>query len=116
MCKWDAQAMLDSCARTGVTIGVGHHFRLMPSMKALREKIASGMFGTIMHAEGHYSHDWLPSLPPEGGRAAPQETGAGSMTGMGIHVLDCFRDLVGPMRRVSALSKRRALALPTGDT
>jgi len=38
------------------------------------------------------------------------------MTGMGIHVLDCFRDLVGPMRRVSALSKRRALALPTGDT
>jgi predicted dehydrogenase len=38
------------------------------------------------------------------------------MTGMGIHVLDCFRDLVGPMQRISALSKARALKLPTGDT
>ena len=35
---------------------------------------------------------------------------------MGIHVLDCFRDLVGPMKRISALSKARALKLPTGDT
>ena len=35
---------------------------------------------------------------------------------MGIHVLDCFRDLVGPMKRVTALSKSRALKLPTGDT
>ena len=35
---------------------------------------------------------------------------------MGIHVLDCFRDLVGPMKRISALSRTRALKLPTGDT
>jgi predicted dehydrogenase len=116
MCKADAQAMLAACARAGVTIAVGHHFRLMPSMKALREKIATGMFGTIMHAEGHYSHDWLAGLPVDSWRAAPEQTRAGAMTGMGIHVLDCFRDLVGPMRRISALSKRRALALPTGDT
>ena len=38
------------------------------------------------------------------------------MTGMGIHVLDCFRDMVGPMKRISALSKARALKLETGDT
>jgi predicted dehydrogenase len=69
-----------------------------------------------MHAEGNYSHDWLAGLPVDSWRAAPDETRAGGMTGMGIHVLDCFRDLVGPMRRVSALSKRRALPLPTGDT
>jgi len=116
MCKADAQAMLAACARAGVTIGVGHHFRLMPSMKALRQKIASGGFGTIMHVEGNYSHDWLAGLPVDSWRAAPQETRAGAMTGMGIHLLDCFRDLVGPVRRVSALSTRRALALPTGDT
>src|SRR3984957_12579165 len=52
LAKADAQAMLDACARAGVTIAVGHHFRLMPSMKALRAKIATGAFGTIMHAEG----------------------------------------------------------------
>jgi predicted dehydrogenase len=116
MHKADAEAMLAACKRAGITIGVGHHFRLMPSMKALRAEIAAGTLGTIMHAEGNYSHDWLAALPAEGWRAAPEETRAGGMTGMGIHVIDCFRDLVGPMRRVSALSKRRALALPTGDT
>ena len=35
---------------------------------------------------------------------------------MGIHVLDCFRDMVGPMKRLTALSKRRVLKLETGDT
>lgn len=112
----DAQAMLDACARAGVTIAVGHHFRLMPSMKALRREVASGALGAIMHVEGNYSHDWLKDLPAGSWRAAPEESRAGGMTGMGIHVLDCFRDLVGPMRRISALSTRRALALPTGDT
>ena len=112
--KADAQAMLDACSRAGVTIAVGHHFRLMPSMTALRAEI--GALGTIMHAEGHYSHDWLAAQPADSWRAAPEETRAGAMTGMGIHLLDCFRDLIGPMRRVSALSKRRALSLATGDT
>src|SRR5215813_14630553 len=112
----DAQAMLDACARAGVSIAVGHHFRLMPSMKALRREVVSGALGPIMHVEGNYSHDWLKDLPVDSWRAAPEESRAGGMTGMGIHVLDCFRDLVGPMRRVSALSTRRALPLPTGDT
>jgi len=116
LCKADAQAMLAACARAGITIGVGHHFRLMPSMKALRAEIATGAFGAIMHAEGNYSHDWLAMLPADSWRVAPEESRAGGMTGMGIHVLDCFRDLVGPMRRISALSKRRALPFAAGDT
>ena len=64
----DAQAMLDACARAGVTIAVGHHFRLMPSMKALRREVASGGLGTIMHVEGNYSHDWLKDLPADSWR------------------------------------------------
>jgi predicted dehydrogenase len=35
---------------------------------------------------------------------------------MGIHILDSFREFVGPMKRIAALSKRRALKLDTGDT
>ncbi len=112
--KADARAMLDACARAGVTVAVGHHFRLMPSLTALRAEIPR--LGTIMHVEGNYSHDWLAAAPTDGWRSAPEESRAGGMTGMGIHLLDCFRDVVGPMGRVSALSKRRALALAAGDT
>jgi predicted dehydrogenase len=114
--KTDAAAMLAACQRAGIVIGVGHHFRLMPSMRVLAELKDAGAFGTIMHIEGNYSHDWLANMPVDSWRVAAAESRAGGMTGMGIHVLDCFRDLVGPMKRVSALSKARAVKLPTGDT
>ena len=114
--KADAQAALEACKRAGVTIAVGHHFRLMPSMRVLAELKEQGVFGTIMHMEGNYSHDWLANMPTDSWRMAPEESRAGGMTGMGIHVLDCFRDLNGPMKRISALSKARALDAPTGDT
>jgi predicted dehydrogenase len=114
--KIDAQAALDACRRAGIALGVGHHFRLMPSMRLLAELKDAGAFGTIMHAEGNYSHDWLANMPADSWRVAPEESRAGGMTSMGIHVLDCFRDLVGPMKRVSALSKARVLKVPTGDT
>lgn len=114
--KADAQAALEACRRAGIVLGVGHHFRLMPSMRVLAELKDKGAFGTIMHMEGNYSHDWLANLPTDTWRMAAAESRAGGMTGMGIHVLDCFRDLAGPMKRISALSKARALKLPTGDT
>jgi predicted dehydrogenase len=114
--KADAQAMLDACKRAGIVIAVGHHFRLMPSMRALGELKAQGAFGTVMHAEGNYSHDWLANYPLESWRMAPQESRAGGMTGMGIHVLDSFREFVGPMKRVAALAKSRARQLEVGDT
>jgi predicted dehydrogenase len=114
--KADAQAAIEACKRAGIVLGVGHHFRLMPSLVALREVMGQGALGTIMHAEGHYSHDWLAAAPTDSWRSAAEETRAGGMTSMGIHVLDCFRDLLGPMKRVSALSTSRALKLPTGDT
>jgi len=116
LAKADAVAMLEACKRAGIVIGVGHHFRLMPSMRVLDELMKARAFGTIMQVEGNYSHDWLATMPADSWRVAAAESRAGGMTGMGIHVLDCFRDLVGPMKRISALSKARALKLPTGDT
>ncbi len=114
--KADAQAMLDAVKKAGVLIAVGHHFRLMPSMRALAKLKEEGAFGTIMHVEGNYSHDWLANMPADSWRMAAEESRAGGMTGMGIHVLDCFRDLAGPMKRVAALSKTRVLKMPAGDT
>ena len=116
LAKADAEAMLAAVKRAGVVIGVGHHFRLMPSMRVLAELKDKGAFGTIMQIEGNYSHDWLADYPADSWRMQASESRAGGMTGMGIHVLDCFRDMAGPMKRIAALSKSRALKLPAGDT
>jgi predicted dehydrogenase len=116
MAKADAQAALKAVAQAGVTVGVGQNFRFLPSIAALRKLVDDGALGTLMHAEGNYSHDWLAGQGAEHWRTAPEQSRAGGMTGMGIHVLDCFSYLAGPMKRVSALSRKRALDLPTGDT
>ncbi len=114
--KADAEAALGACRRAGVALGVGHNRRLWPSMAQLKKLVSSGELGTIMMAEGNYSHDWLAKQPADNWRSAPEETKAGGMTGMGIHLLDGFSHLVGPMRRISAISMRRTLPLPSGDT
>src|SRR5262249_3357840 len=81
-----------------------------------KEIVSAPGFGTIMHAEGNYSHDWLANQPADNWRSAPEETRAGGMTGMGIHLLDSFSFLIGPIRRTSPLPGRRGLPDPSGDT
>jgi predicted dehydrogenase len=112
----DAVAAIAACRRAKVALGVGHNRRLWPSMAALKNIVSAPGFGTVMHAEGNYSHDWLANQPAEHWRSAPEETRAGGMTGMGIHLLDGFSFLVGPIKRASALSTRRVLPLASGDT
>jgi len=112
----DAKAALAACRKAGVALGVGHNRRLWPSIVKLKELTGSAEFGTVMFAEGNYSHDILANTPLDNWRSAPQETKAGGMTGMGIHLLDAFSFLVGPMARVAALSTKRALPFAAGDT
>jgi predicted dehydrogenase len=112
----DARAAIAACRRAGVALGVGHNRRLWPSIVKLKEVVSSQEFGTVMFAEGNYSHDILADTPLDNWRSAPQETKAGGMTGMGIHLLDAFSFLVGPMARVSALSTKRVLPFESGDT
>jgi predicted dehydrogenase len=112
----DAKAAIAACRKAGVALGVGHNRRLWPSIAKLKEVVSSKEFGTVMFAEGNYSHDILANTPLDNWRSAPQETKAGGMTGMGIHLLDAYSFLIGPMARVSALSTKRVLPFETGDT
>ena len=112
----DAKAAIAACRKANVALGVGHNRRLWPSIVKLKEVVGSPEFGTVMFAEGNYSHDILANTPLDNWRSAPQETKAGGMTGMGIHLLDAYSFLVGPMARVSALSTKRILRFASGDT
>jgi predicted dehydrogenase len=114
--KADAAAALAACRRAGVALGVGQNRRMWPSIVELKRLVSASEFGTVMHAEGNYSHAILANTAPDNWRSLPEETKAGGMTGMGIHLLDAFSFLVGPMARVSALATKRTLPLPSGDT
>ena len=97
----DAMAMLKACRDAGVVLGVGHNRRLWPSMHALKRIAASGELGEILHIEGHFSNEHSNNTAGTW-RDSPAESPGGGMTGAGLHVLDAFTCLFGPVRQVRA--------------
>src|SRR3984893_1566908 len=53
----DAARMFGACNQAGVVLAVGHNRRFWPAMRALREIVAGGELGTILHVEGHNSNE-----------------------------------------------------------
>jgi predicted dehydrogenase len=95
----DATAMIDACRAAGVVLGVGHNRRLWPAMQELKCLTASGALGAIQHIEGHYSNEHSNNVAGTW-RDSPAESPGGGMTGAGLHILDAFVNLIGPVRRV----------------
>jgi predicted dehydrogenase len=110
-----AQEMFAACRKTGVLLAVGHNRRFWPSMHRLREMVASGELGRILHVEGHNSNENSNSIL-RGWRLSPEESPGGGLTGAGLHVLDAFTSLLGPARQVYARLSTRETGPPPLDS
>jgi predicted dehydrogenase len=97
----DAERAVAACAKAGIPLGVGQNKRFWPSMVELRRVAASGALGRIMHIEGHYSNE-NSGMHFSAWRDSPGESPGGGMTGTGIHLLDAFVSVGGPMSEVNA--------------
>lgn len=98
-----------ACRRAGVVLSVGHGRRRQPANRALRALIEDGAMGRVVQIEGNISSSTGFTWKPGSWRADPRETPAGAMTGLGIHHVDTFQYLLGPIARVVALSGRQVL-------
>lgn len=104
----DAERSVAACARAGVALGVGTNKRFWPSMVELRRVAASGALGRVMLIEGHYSNE-NSGMHFSAWRDSEDESPGGGMTGTGIHLLDAFVSIAGPVSEVNArLTKHRA--------
>jgi predicted dehydrogenase len=113
--RTDAARMFDACRQAGVTLAVGHNRRFWPAMAALRDTVASGELGSILHIEGHNSNENSQSVT-SGWRLSPEESLGGGLNGAGLHVLDAFVSLLGPVRRVYARLNSLERGPPPLDT
>jgi predicted dehydrogenase len=111
----DAARMFGACRDAGVVLAVGHNRRFWPSMRALRDVVVSGELGAILHIEGHNSNENSQAITG-GWRLSPQESSGGGLTGAGLHVLDAFVSMLGPVRRVYAQLHQHEQGPPPLDT
>jgi 1,5-anhydro-D-fructose reductase (1,5-anhydro-D-mannitol-forming) len=90
----DAEAMAAAAEQSGVRLGVGFHLRQHPVHVAMRDLIGQGGLGDVVLAQalwGFYSAD----LPHDSWKMDPARAGGGSVTALGVHMIDVLRWLVG---------------------
>jgi predicted dehydrogenase len=111
----DAVRMFEASRKAGVTLAVGHNRRFWPAMSALRDVVASRKLGTMLHIEGHNSNENSNNVLA-GWRLSPAESPGGGLTGAGLHILDAFVSMLGPVRRVYAQVNSHQQGPPPLDT
>jgi predicted dehydrogenase len=111
-----AEAAAEACRRAGVVLALGHNRRFLPAVAEMKRVAGSGGLGEILHAEGAFSGNFGLGYRPGVWRATQEESPAGGMTAMGIHIIDAFIHLVGTVRSVRCESQRKVLPVELDDT
>jgi predicted dehydrogenase len=97
----EAERAIAAIVKAKVPFGLGNNKRCFSSMRELKRVVTEGMLGDILHIEGNFSNEH--STRVKGGwRDDPRESPGGGMTGAGLHVLDAFVNLAGPIAKVDA--------------
>jgi predicted dehydrogenase len=106
----DARRATEACRRAGVVLAVGHQRRRQPASRALKRLLDDKALGRVAQVEGNFSADGGFALViPGKWRSVPEETPGGAMTNLGLHHVDTYQYLVGPIVRVMAMSRQVAL-------
>lgn len=98
----------------GRVLAVGHNRRFLPALAEIRRLIDSGALGRIVHVEGTFCNNSGLSYEPSMWRASEQGAKA-AMTAMGVHILDLFVALCGPVERVACTGTRIAMPVDVAD-
>lgn len=107
---------LAACRKAGVVLAVGHNRRLLAGPRLVRDWIAQGTLGTILHVEANFSTREGALLPPGHWRRKRSESLGGPLAPLGIHMIDWFHWLFGRVERVSAIVQRRVPRSGIDDT
>jgi predicted dehydrogenase len=111
-----ALAAANACRSAGMVLALGHNRRFLPAVVEMKRTLESGALGEILHAEGAFSGNFGLGYRPGIWRATEEESPAGGMTAMGIHVIDAFIHLVGRVGSVRCESHRKVLSVDLDDT
>lgn len=99
----DARACVNAARESGIVLQVGFQRRRLPAHRKLKEWIDEGTLGDVEMLEANHS---LPNRIPDGAwRWDEKQSPLGSMTSLGIHQIENFHYLAGPIERVGAVNR-----------
>ncbi len=101
----DARRCVRTAEENGVILHVAHYRRRLAATRMLKTALVAGELGTILQLEGRFNRP-LGQDTARPWRDEPTESPAGAMTALGIHMVDNFLYLAGPVRRVTAITTR----------
>jgi predicted dehydrogenase len=104
-----ARRATEACRGAGVVLALGHQRRRQAASRALKRLVDEGTLGRVAQIEGNFSADIGFTLKPHMWRTVRAETPGGAMTNLGIHHVDTYQYLLGPITRVMAFVRRVAL-------
>ncbi len=111
-----AEQAVAACRAAGVVLALGHNRRFLPATATMRSLLRDGSLGTLLHVEGHFGGPGGFGYQPGTWRADRGESPLGGMGGSGIHMLDMFIHLAGPIATVGVESTARVLTNGLDDT
>ena len=111
-----ARHAIAATQKANVVLAVGFNRRFHPSMNELRNRIRDGRLGAITGFLFEHTAPGGANMRPDEWRANQEETPAGAMTGIGIHIVDAMIDLFGPIAEVHCIATRRVAPLVDDTT
>src|SRR5699024_2145193 len=105
----DAQAMIDACEAAGVQLMVAFPVRFSPVFTALRQRVESGVLGSICAVTGTnngrlpVARSWFTD---------PGLAGGGALTDHTVHVADLMDVLLGAQRPTSVYAQSNRIMHP----
>jgi predicted dehydrogenase len=113
----DGKKIIKACEKAGVVLMVGHYMRRFAGFRKVKELIGKGAIGNPVQVEGNVSSGQGLTLTPDQFRWRGDDSGcpAGSLMTMGIHQVDLFNHLLGPIKTVFSYFNKLHIKAPVED-
>jgi predicted dehydrogenase len=102
----EAEQMWRAASAAGIVHAVNFNYRKVPALQFIARLLRSGRLGAVRQFRAAYLQDWGadPRLP-RSWKFSASGAGAGALSGVGSHVIDLARFLVGELDRVTATTE-----------
>lgn len=113
----DADHIINLAKEKNVKVCVISQFRFAAAVQEIKRAIKAGAFGTIVSAslamKYYRSHEYYASA---GWRGTWDMDGGGALMNQGIHGIDVFQYMLGPIKKLNAITKTQTRDIEVEDS